>query len=42
VVVFDASDIKEAKDFAASPDLRGTRMRAGVTDVPTFHFLETA
>ena len=42
VVVLDAADIKRAKDFAASPDLKETMMRAGVIDVPTIHFLETA
>jgi hypothetical protein len=39
VVVLDSSDMKEVKDFAASAE---TTMRAGVIDVPSIHFLETA
>ena len=40
VVIFDDMDTKKAKEFAASPDLKETMKKAGVTDQPTIYFLE--
>src|SRR6266581_1753863 len=40
VVVFDTEDTKKAKDFAASADLKGAMIKAGVLDTPTIYFLE--
>ena len=42
VVLLDSKDIKMAKDFAASPDLREAMIRSGVIDMPTVYFLESA
>src|SRR5262245_31268024 len=42
VILFDTDDTKKAKDFVASPDLKATMTKAGVTDSPTFYFLESA
>jgi hypothetical protein len=42
VILFDTDDTKKAKDFVASPDLKETMAKAGVTDSPTFYFLESA
>jgi hypothetical protein len=39
VILLDTKDTK--KDFAASPDLKGTMMKAGVIDAPTVYFLES-
>jgi hypothetical protein len=42
VILFDTDDTKKAKAFVASPDLKETMAKAGVTDSPTFYFLESA
>ena len=42
VVVFDSKDMKMAKDFAASADLKEAMMKSGVIDTPTAYFLEPA
>ena len=42
VILFDTDDTKKAKDFLASPDLKETMAKAGVTDRPTVYFLESA
>jgi hypothetical protein len=41
VVVFDTTDTKMAKDFAASADLKEAMIKAGVLDTPTIYFLES-
>jgi hypothetical protein len=41
VILFDTDDTKRAKDFVASPNLKETMAKAGVTDRPTFYFLES-
>jgi hypothetical protein len=41
VVVFDTEDTKEAKEFAASADLKEAMTKAGVLDTPTIYFLES-
>ena len=40
VIIFDDMDTNKAKEFAASPDLKETMKKAGVTDQPTIYFLE--
>jgi len=42
IILFDTDDTKKAKDFLASPDLKETMVKAGVTDRPTVYFLESA
>ncbi len=39
VILFEASDLKKAKEFVASDDLRETMMKAGVIDKPDIYFL---
>ena len=39
VLLFSASDLKKAKEFAASADLRKAMQVAGVTDAPDVYFL---
>lgn len=39
VVLFEAEDLKRAKAFAESADLRQTMKNAGVTDTPEIHYL---
>jgi len=39
VILFNADDMKRAKDFVASPDLKQTMAKAGVMDKPPFYFL---
>jgi hypothetical protein len=39
VLLFSASDLQKAKEFAASADLRDTMQIAGVTDIPDIYFL---
>ncbi len=41
VIVFDAADLKKAKEFASSAELKETMMNAGVADAPTIFFLES-
>ena len=41
VVVFDTKDTRMAKAFAASTDLKGAMIKAGVLDTPTIYFLES-
>jgi heme-degrading monooxygenase HmoA len=40
VIVFEWDDLKKAKAFTQSGDLRETMTKAGVTGVPEFSFLE--
>lgn len=42
VVIFNMKDIKKAKAFAASPDLKSTMEAAGVIDQPTAYMLVEA
>lgn len=42
VILFDAQDIGEAKQFADSPDLQSAMASAGVTDKPDIYFLNAA
>ncbi len=42
VMIFDIEDMKKAKAFVASPDLKDTMVAAGVVDQPTMFFLESA
>src|SRR5262245_17748701 len=42
VIFFKTDDMKRAKDFVASPDLKETMAKAGVLDSPEAHFLESA
>lgn len=42
VVVMQVADLDDARQFAASDDLRETMQRAGVTDQPDIYFLEEA
>jgi hypothetical protein len=39
VMLFSASDLAKAKEFAASADLRQAMQKAGVTDAPDIYFL---
>jgi hypothetical protein len=39
-ILFKAARLQNAKDFAASPDLRQKMMEAGVTERPDLYFLE--
>jgi hypothetical protein len=39
VLLFSASDLKKAKEFGASSDLRQAMQVAGVTDTPDVYFL---
>lgn len=39
VVLFEAKDLKRAKTFAESSDLRNTMQKAGVVDKPDIYFL---
>jgi len=39
VVLFEAKDLKKAKSFAESTDLRKTMERAGVTGKPDIYYL---
>jgi hypothetical protein len=39
VVLFEASDLTKARDFASSPDLREKMQAAGVLGVPDIVFL---
>jgi hypothetical protein len=39
VLLFSASDLKKAKEFGASSDLRQAMQVAGVTDTPDIYFL---
>jgi len=41
VIVFDTMGTKRAKEFAASPELKETMMKAGAIDAPTIYFLES-
>ena len=41
VVMFDCMDMRKAKDFAGSAELKETMMKAGVADQPTVYFLES-
>ena len=41
VIMFDEMDMKKAKAFATSADLKETMMKAGVVDQPTIYFLES-
>jgi hypothetical protein len=41
VILFDTDDTKKAKEFAASPELKETMEKAGVSDSPTVYFLES-
>jgi hypothetical protein len=40
VAMFDAKDMKTAKDWANSSDLKEGMKKSGVVDTPTFYFLE--
>jgi hypothetical protein len=40
IVLFEAEDLKRAKEFAASSDLREAMQKAGVVDKPDIYFLE--
>lgn len=42
VAIFDIADIKKAKEFAAEPGLKDAMMKAGVVDMPTMYYLESA
>lgn len=42
VAIFDIADIKKAKEFAAAPGLKDAMMKAGVVDMPTMYYLESA
>ncbi len=39
VLLFEAQDLKRAKAFAESPDLRETMQKVGVLDKPDIYFL---
>jgi hypothetical protein len=39
VMLFSATDLTKAKEFAASADLRQAMQKAGVTDAPDIYFL---
>jgi hypothetical protein len=41
VIIFDTTDIKKAKEFAGSSNLKDVMTKAGVIDVPTMYFLES-
>jgi hypothetical protein len=41
VISFDTDDTTKARDFAASPDLKETMAKAGVSDNPSFYFLQS-
>ena len=41
VILFEAQDIKRAKTFAASADLREKMQEVGVIDKPDIYFLES-
>jgi hypothetical protein len=41
VIVFDTEDMKKAKDFAASADLKEAMEKAGVLDTPTIYLLKS-
>jgi hypothetical protein len=41
VIIFDTTDIKKAKEFASSSNLKDVMTKAGVMDVPTMYFLES-
>ena len=40
IILFEAADLKKAKEFAASSDLRETMQKSGVIDKPDIYFLE--
>ena len=42
VTIFDVADIKKAKEFATSPNLKDAMMKAGVVDQPSIFFLVSA
>ncbi len=42
IILFEAQDIKRAKTFSESTDLKEAMQRAGVVDKPDFYFLESA
>ena len=42
VMIFDIADMKKAKEFTAAPELKDAMMKAGVVDMPTMFFLESA
>ena len=42
VILLDYKDLKMAKMFGASADLKETMKAAGVVDKPTIHFVEQA
>lgn len=39
-LLFQASDLRKAQEFAESADLRETMVKAGVVDKPDVYFLE--
>jgi hypothetical protein len=41
VILFEAQDLKQAKAFAASADLREKMQEVGVVDKPDIYFLES-
>ena len=41
VILFEAQDLKRAKAFAASADLREKMQEVGVVDKPDIYFLES-
>jgi len=42
VILFDTDDMKKAKDFVASPELKVSMDKSGVMDSPSVYFLESA
>ena len=42
IILFEAQDIKRAKTFSESTDLKEAMQRAGVVDKPDLYFLESA
>ncbi len=41
IILFEAKDLKRAKDFAGSADLRETMQKVGVLDRPNIYFLNS-
>lgn len=39
-ILFEVSDLKKAREFTQSEDLRTIMKQAGVIGIPSFHFLE--
>ncbi|MBW7957329.1 MAG: cyclase [Deltaproteobacteria bacterium] len=40
VLLFEAADLKKAREFLESDDLQKTMQRAGVVGIPSFFFLD--